>query len=405
MNRSIIKHEFKMVWNSRKNILFIIALISIILSYCFIILPSSETIDSFDAESLERTMKDLDIVQKGKKERGDTGFSPMSGYAVYAANERDYLIKNKLLTSFEDQNYHRFLQFRLKDSQLFYDAIEREFSSPGMYRSQDINHTYTKASERYMALLNNNFPITYEMIEQKTALQTIQMFLLGTAGLLIIFCAIYFSSDMLVKDRQNQSVLQGLPISWYRLINLKSVVVFIYTLLILTGLIAFATLILTPLNGLGSLKIPLVTTLPGEGGVFGFDLHSYDTMTLGHFLLRVFAFLPIIIYLFIRINAFLSLLLKNTWAVLMVSSAFLFSEFIYFSRTKSELFGLDMSNFPQTYFDIGNILTGEKNYLLKLDTMTYTKGLFILAMSIIIIEILLFIVSRIVTKRRFYQGV
>src|SRR5699024_11334521 len=118
------------------------------------------------------------------------------------------------------------------------------------YSGMDIYHAYSQTQERYHAYLESELPITYQLIEQKTALQTIQKFLLSSAVLLIIFCAIYFSSDMLTKDRHYPSILQGLPIAWYRLINLKSLVAFGYSLFIISGLFAIALLILTLLNGL-----------------------------------------------------------------------------------------------------------------------------------------------------------
>lgn len=411
MNRSIIKHEFKMMFNSKKNILFIIALIAIILSYCFIILPTQITPDSFDSERAKNNLEDLEIVQKGMKKRGATGFMPMSGGAIYAQGEVEYNIQSKLITSFEDGDYLRFLRFRLNDSSLYNDIIERNFSAPSQFRGMDISHTYTQAQERYLSYLNSDLTITYQMIEQKTALQTIQNFLLSSAVLLILFCAIYFSSDVHTKDRQYQSVLQGLPVSWYRLINLKSFVAFGYSLLILAGLFALAVITLTLLNGFGSFDIPIITTEPNDFDAdeelyygHGNPYLKYDSITMGKFLVLTIGFLPILIYLFIRLNAIFSLLFKNTWIVLMVSSILLFSEFIYFSRTTRELFGLDISNFPQTYFNIGKIVTGEKFYLLNLETMSYNKGWLVLIITVLVVEVLLFITSRMISKRRFYQG-
>lgn len=406
MNRTILKHEFKMMLHSKKNILFIMALIVIIFGFCFIILPTQITPDSFDSTQAKHNLEDLIIVQEGMKERGATGFRPMSGGAVYAQGEMESNIQSKLITSFDDGDYLRFLRFRLMDSSLYDDIIERNYSAPSQFRGMDINHAYSQTQERYLGYFESELPITYQLIEQKTALQTIQNFLLSSAVLLIIFCAIYFSSDMLTKDRHYPSVLQGLPIAWYRLINLKSLVAFGYSLFIISGLFAIALLIVTLLNGFGSFNIPVVTTeITDEPSYEGGNPHlGFNTIPMGLFLLLTFLFIPALIYLFIRINAIFSLLLKNTWIVLMLSSILLFSEFIYFSRTTRELFGVDISLFPQTYFDIGKIVTGEKLYLLNHLTMSYEKGWIVLIITILIIEIVLFIVSRIVSRRRFYQG-
>lgn len=407
MIRTILNHEFKMMFNNKKNILFIVALLVLITSFCIFILPTQVTSDSFNSERAKNDLEDLMIVQKGMKERGATGFMPMSGGPIYAQGEAEALIQSKLITAFDDRDYYRFLLFRLKDSGLYSDIMTRNFTTPSQFRSMDISHAYAQTQERYMEYLKSEVPITYQLIERKTALQVIQKFLLSPAVLLIVFCAIYFSSDILTKDRQYQSVLQGLPVSWYRLINVKSVVAFGYSLFILVALVAFATLLLTLMNGFGSFDIPVVTTELSEepiseGGINPYL--GYDTISMGKFFLLTFGFLPMIIYLFIRLNAMFSLIFKNTWIVLMMSSILLFSEFIYFSRTTRELFGLDISFFPQTYFDIGKIVNGEKLYLLNHTTLNYTKGWFVLIITILIAEVLLFILSQIVNKRRFYQG-
>src|SRR5699024_9397568 len=129
MNRTILKHEFKMMLHSKKNILFIIAFIVIIFGFCFIILPTQTTPDSYDSTHAKHNLEDLKIVQEGMKERGATGFRPMSGGPVYAQGEIESDIQSKLITSFDDGDYLRFLRFRLMDSRLYDDIIERSYSA------------------------------------------------------------------------------------------------------------------------------------------------------------------------------------------------------------------------------------------------------------------------------------
>ena len=99
----------------------------------------------------------------------------------------------------------------------------------------------------------------------------------------------------------------------------------------------------------------------------------------------------------------LSLLLKNEWLILLVSSLVLFSERIYFTRELREIGGIEISYLPQTYFEFGKVITGAKNFLVNLETITYSKGYLLFLIAIVIIEILLVLISRIVNKQRFYQ--
>lgn len=401
MNKTFFIHELKMISKSKKNLLFVLTLFALILSYCLLILPSKQTPDSFHSQQIKQEIEDLSAVQKGKESRGETGFSSMSGRFIYAENEYNLKLKRKLLIAYENEDFFRFIHLRMKDF-TFNGITPNEIAlAQSPFPGKDTTHLYNQTILRYQGYLDEKLPITDKLIEQKTALQTVQNFLLSSSVIVILFSAIYFSCDMLTKDRQNQTILQGLPVSWYRLINLKTGVSFLYTLAVLVGLFAVSVLILTLQNGFGSFSIHVPITLSertNSGQI------QYDTISLIKFLLMSLGFLPLLIYLFIRLNAIFSLLFKNTWLVLMASSAILFIEKIYFSRSLRALFGLDISNFPQTYFDLGKIITGEKNYLLNTETITYEKGFTIMLITLLALEIVLFLISHVVNKRRFYQG-
>lgn len=405
MNKSIIIHEFKTISKSKKNILFIISLIVLIFSYSFLVLPTKKTPDSFNHQEVKQEIEDIAAIQKGRESRGATGFHNMAGRAIYAEAQYSYKIKSKLVSAFEDQDFIRFTHLRMKDFAFHGITPDELIISKSPFPGKDTIHLYNQTILRYQGYLEEKLPITYKIIEQKTALQTIQNFLLSSSVLAILFCAIYFSSDMLAKDRQNRTILQGLPISWYRLINLKTFVSFTYTTVILAGLLLISVTVLTILYGFGSFDIHVPIILTEKTGSFGSSLNDYNTLSMAKFLIMAFSFLPILIHLFIRLNAVLSLLFKNAWLVLMISTAILFSERIYFSRTLRDLFGIKISNFPQTYFEFGKIVTGEKNYLVNIETITYGKGILVLMITLLILEIVLYAGSRIINKRRFYQGI
>ncbi|MCT1901618.1 hypothetical protein [Oceanobacillus sojae] len=406
MTISMIMHEFKMMLRNKKNILFIIALIGLIAAYCFLILPNMETADSFDIEEKEAELQNLGAVRQGMIDRGGTGFGSMTEN-VYAQNTYEFQVKSSLVHAFKDQNFYRFVQWKMNEN--FYNAIVEGMDwmliSGAPYPAHDMERNATLTRLRYLGYLDAGVPITYEMIEQKTALQTVVKFILDTTAAIVLFCAIYFSSDMITKNKEHRSALQGIPIGWYRLINVKSFVSFMYTLFILFGLFLLVMLLISIQNGFGSLKLSVPITLPSSMPEDYSDYrHSeYDSITIAKFLLLSLGLIPILMYLFIRLNAIFSLLFKNPWVVIMVSTVFLFSERIYYSRTTTELFGIDLSYFPQTYFDFGRVISGEKYYLVHLESITYQQGIIVLLSSIVILEIILFVVSQVISKRRFYR--
>jgi hypothetical protein len=406
---SMMIHEFKMMMKNKKNLLFIIALVSLILTYALLVLPGKETPDSFNAEEMKLELKNLEAVTDGMISRGGTGYGGMTG-TPYANNVYALKVQSRMVHAFEDENFNRFIQLRMEGFGFSAMNEQRDWMLianapyPGIDQMRD-SSLKSLRYQGYLKYLKAGGPITYEMIEQKTATQTIVNFILGTTAFMVLFCAIYFSSDMMSKDRQHRSLLQGMPIGWYRLINVKSMVAFFYTLLVLAGLFLLAVIILYIQNGFGSLKLSVPITLPSSqpDEYFGYRFAEFDTISIAKFLLMTLGFIPILVYLFIRLNAVLSLLFKNSWLVLMVSSVILFSERIYYSRTLTKLFGIDISNLPMTYFDFGRIISGEKQYLVHLESITFGKGIIVLLCTIAVLEVTLFIVSRVITKRRFYR--
>ncbi|HAM80571.1 hypothetical protein [Ornithinibacillus bavariensis] len=406
MIRSMMVHEFKMILKNKKNVLFIIALVSLILSYLLLVLPTKETSDSFDPEAMRLELKDLEAVTQGMIARGGTGYGEMTG-APFASNIYAIKVQSRMIHAFEDKDYNRFIQLRMKGFGFNAMNEQRDWMliANAPYPGIDQARNSSLVNLRYQGYLDAGIPITYEVIEQKTALQTIVNFILGTTAFMVLFCAIYFSSDMMTKDRQHRSLLQGMPIGWYRLINIKSVVAFFYTLLVLAALLLLVVIILSIQNGFGSFKLSVPITIPSSlpDDYFGYRFAEFETISLAKFLLMTFGMIPILVYLFIRLNAILSLLLKNSWLVLMVGSVILFSERIYYSRTLTKLFGIELSNLPQTYFDFGRIISGEKQYLVHLESITFEKGIIVLLSTILVLEITLFVVSRVVKKQRFYR--
>lgn len=365
-----------------------------------------ETADSFDIEEKEAEMENLEAMRQGMIDRGGTGFNRMTG-TPYAQNTYEFQVKSRLVHAFKDQNFHRFVQLKMKEND--YDtriaSLDWNLIADAPYPSLDMERNIELTKLRYQGYLDADVSITYEMIEQKTALQTSVKFILDTTAAILLFCAIYFSSDMITRNKEHRSVLQGVPVGWYRLINVKSFVAFLYTLVILLGLFLLAMLLIAIQNGFGSFKLPVPITLPSSqpDDYMGYRFSEFDNMTIAKFLLLSLGIIPVLIYLFIRLNAIFSLLFKNPWIVIMVSTVLLFVERIYYSRTTTELFGIDLSYFPQTYFDFGRVISGEKYYLIHLESITYQQGIIVLLSSIVVLEIILFVISRAINKRKFYR--
>src|SRR5690625_6651320 len=135
----------------------------------------------------------------------------------------------------------------------------------------------------------------------------------------------------------------------------------------------------------------------------GLLTYDYQTMSILKFFALTFSFITIFIFVFISINIIFSLLLKNEWIVLIISSFLLFSEQFYYARDKRELFSSGIEHFPQTVFEFGKIVTGEKNFLINMETLNYSKGILLMIISFIVIEFLVLLTMKIINKERFFN--
>ncbi|WOV88183.1 hypothetical protein QWT69_03390 [Sporosarcina oncorhynchi] len=402
MNRTFLKHEFLITARSMKNIPFLIFIGVLLLSYCLLILPSEETKESFYPNETLDYLTELEGEQQLRLKKGNTGVVRMSGAAVYAWNDYYYWLDKALLNAYEDRNFTRYLHLRtnaleggaqeyIQDKELF-----KESPFPG----KDRMHLYEQTMMRYENYMTKEHPITYGLIMEKTGLQGLQKFMLDYGMYFFLFCAIYFSSDVLTRDRKNRSVLQGLPLSWYRQLNLKTFSAFLYANLVIFGMAIVGVLLLAIQFGFGHFNLDVPIMISQQT----FTRTDYGVISIAKLLGLISLAMLLLVFLFVRLNIIFSLLVKNEWVVLVLTTIILFSERIYYSRTTRELFGFDVSSFPQTYFDFGKVVTGEKNYLLNIESITAMKGFVVLFTTWAIIEIVLFFISRIVNKRRFYQS-
>ena len=124
----------------------------------------------------------------------------------------------------------------------------------------------------------------------------------------------------LSRDRKHRTLLQGIPLSWYRQLNLKSLSVFVYSTLFIACVIVIGVMIMTLQFGFGSfdLKVPIMV------GQQTFKWGDYSFVTIATYLGKTLAVLPLLVFIFVRLNVVFSLLVKNEWFVLVFSTVVLF---------------------------------------------------------------------------------
>ncbi|WP_339251465.1 hypothetical protein NSQ43_14960 [Sporosarcina sp. FSL W8-0480] len=409
MNRNYIKHEFLLTARSRRTIPFVFFMTVLLFSYCLILWPYADTKEAFNEKESDEYLTYLENQQNLWESIGNTGLVFdrkridvyfQVGNPVYATNAYNYDLFSGMSQSFEDRNFERMLQLRVFHLQNNPDEyLKDRFLFPkAPFPIKDRQHAYQQTMMKYQDYLIKDHPITYGLMYEKTGLQTLQNFLQNYGMYILLFCVVYLSSDILSRDRKYQAVLQGLPLSWYRQLNLKSLAAFLYSMAFILCVIGVGVLIMTIQFGFGHFDLNIPIMIKQDT----FTYEDYSAISMAAYLGKTLIVLPLLVILFVRLNIILSLLFKNEWIVLFISSLILFSERLYYNRSSRELFGKDIGLFPQTYFDFGKIIDGEKNFLLNTETITYAKGILVLLITYLLIEVILFIVSLIINKRRFY---
>ena len=116
-------------------------------------------------------------------------------------NAYNYDLFSGMLTSFEDRNYERLLKLRTMYLQGNPDEYlqDRYLYQTAPFPSKDREHSYNQTMMRYEDYINKDHPITFGLMYEKTGLQTLQNFLQNYGVYFLLFCVIYFSSDIIIK--------------------------------------------------------------------------------------------------------------------------------------------------------------------------------------------------------------
>ncbi|MCM2676274.1 hypothetical protein [Alkalicoccobacillus plakortidis] len=132
-------------------------------------------------------------------------------------------------------------------------------------------------------------------------------------------------------------------------------------------------------------------------------MEQYEYKSMSTFLLQAIALLAILLFVFIRINMVFSLLFKKEWLVLGVTTCLLLFERLFRDRTSDTVLGIDVGYLPQIYFDFGKVAAGEMNYLFLTDSISFTTGMVALLGLVVVVEALLLVISKLISKQRFYS--
>ncbi|MDI2585811.1 hypothetical protein OR571_01350 [Psychrobacillus sp. NEAU-3TGS] len=99
---------------------------------------------------------------------------------------------------------------------------------------------------------------------------------------------------------------------------------------------------------------------------------------------------------FISLILLVSIVIKNEFANLLVGSAFVIAEFMYYARGIGAI--RDVHWYPTSYIQTGQIIAGYRNFLYGTEALTFGTGLFVIGLCACVFLFIMFLISR---RRKF----
>lgn len=400
MQSFLIKHELSKLWQNKNHRLLFYFLFTLIASYVFLLLPHLEKVDAVPLTEMQLENESLEAIQLFRAQTDRTSGTLMAPQSAYVMDAEKLDFQQRLVTAFQEENWlrYRYLynEYLIRESNEHLSNFIYAPNSP--YPAKDNLKEFQQRLFMYEQTYQVPEP-TLALIEEKTAMQQF-VFLLKDYGLIpYLILLLVFGSSILTHNLKHVSLVQGFPIRWKTELNSKAIALLTYVS-IGTCLLYLLFFVLVSMRfGVGPLLIEIPVIGERESTLF---YHTVG-LPLGKYMLLLFPVFLLFSWLTIRLLTIGSLLFKNEWMALSMTALLLFSERLYFTRSTREIFSIDASYFPQSYTLFSQIITGEKNFLLNVETFTYSKGILVLLVTAIIIEGIFQIVASWMTRQRFYK--
>lgn len=397
MKRQVIRETFTYMWRNKKNRLVILLCFGAVLIHSLFILPNTPGIDEVNIESMQRSMEGNRQTFEDNLEDGMTIPTVMTGTSAYEVARNEYVNQRELLTALETGDVRRYLDIPYRPTPDTMGSDDNEGMSLFSVLGTDKERDYQNMKENaYVDLIE---PLSFHVVHNRTSLQQLHLFFLGLGPYILLFLLLFMISDVTTKDRKLSTQKAGVPVNWFVYLLLQSLAGLGFVLLFFLALGGSFIVLNGILHGFGSFNLPVgqfIANPPGEP----FYLSGPGLMPIGEFFLKALPYLGLLLYGFTRLTTLFSLLLKHDVVVLLASLFVLLFPQLYFGEGVRQLMGYSVSWFPQSYFHFGDVATGSVSLLTR-EFVPYSRGLVVLGITIILIELFVFIASRVVKRQKF----
>lgn len=398
MIRSVFNETWLHLIRNTKNRLTIGLVILALFSYSIFFLPRMESFNTIHLPQLEKSIVSNEGIMNAAIEDENFDVNLFTGVSTYVDARQKFENNQALLLAIKNGDalrYRHLIEVYLPTFHI--ENMQEQYEQRSLFPMKDFSYDLTNFGNRLARY--DESELTFHVIQEKTTWQQIQLFLHEWGPTLLVVLTLFISADVFVESIQKRTQRIGVPIGWGTYLFSQSLAIFSFVIVffVLAGGLFYA--INSVLYGFGSLDwhVPSYTFTDDPNKIR--DMNGL--MSIKAFMLVSLPFIGLLLYLFIRLTALFSLAFRHNVLVFIAGIFTLLFEKLYFSRTTRDIFGIDISHFPQTYFDFGKVISGEKNFLVNTGTISAEKGLFVLLLTILSVEILLSVAASIRNRQRF----
>lgn len=393
--RAYFKMEFLQFMSNKKNIAIYVLLLFFSCYYALIIAPAYDPIEKVDVSEIEARYLTKEEFLNNVVINDWT--HPLTRFAASIYPEWNEYEKERLDAikqhNLKDYAEATFKWYAYSDNIIFNWGGEFLFYNPGYYTygndyaRMDGHYGYLYSASRYEGYTEGESDLSVNVFEERTVLQTVQRLLHSYLPLVLIVSCILFTVDVVLKDRRNPTLLQGLPLSDWQKLIVKGGVSLLGSLLAIIPL-TVGLFIIGARYGFGDFDLPVPIYSVGEKVFSNILMRDY---LIQNTLLLVCWFL-----FFISLTMLVSVTIKNEFANLLVGCVFVIAEFMYYVRGIGAI--RDVHWYPTSYVQTGQVLSGYRNYLYGTEALTFGTGMFVIGVCACVFLCITFLISR---RRKF----
>lgn len=398
--KQVIKETLRYMWRSEKNRLFMIITTALVLLYTLFVIPRLSGENEINLDNLERDMAGNVVQFEQALSDGLIVPNALTGTTAYNNLRREYVAQRELLTALKQGDVRRYISIPYRPAadaeegegidQLAFNLLGYELEQPFQQQKNEV----------YLDEVSN---LSFHTVHDRTSLQQLHLFLLGYGPILLLLGLIFLISDVHVKDRSLETQKIGNPLKWERYTWLQAMTALGFVTAFYLALGIFFFLLNGLLHGFGSLDLP-IGYYAADFSIGVFNEGNFQTQTIGWFLLYATPYLLLLGYMFTRLNTLFSLWTKQSVVTMALGMFVVLFQFVYYGSEVTELLGIHIRQYPQTYFDFGKILTGRLELQIgEAIPDLVSHGLWVLGLTILLIELLIMISSKKITRQRFVR--